>query len=720
MNKIIGYSFPSPHFIILVHFVCFCMFDGKVRDDRNMATRNDMELTNPDGFRDWMVDSLLITFAWLGILALAGSLIRVFNTGWQPVMVWETGVYVYVVILALFRHSLSKRFCAYSMIAASFLVGTGELMTWGLIGYGGYFLLLSLVLAVLLIGKTAGAWIFAAALVFIGALGMASSLGAWTFRFDVAHYEVSPTSWVSFIMGHSFFAGVVILGQSLLQDTLLKIFDSLRATSKSLQEEAAERRRTEALLQESEKTYREIFDKAVEAMMVHDPLTAEVVDVNQAFSALFGYTRDEALHLPVEQLCSGQDVESRQDICHNIQAANTNDIRDYELLARKKDGSQFWGEVTLKSAEIRGKPRVLATVRDITRRKLADQKLQKWAQIFENAGWGVVLCSADGTTLELMNPAFAKMHGYTVEELTGRPAKDVFAPEARKNFHQQKRITHEKGRHLFESKHIRKDGSIFPVLVDIATVKDDGNDVLHRVANVQDITLRKQAEERVMRLLDENRSLAIHLSQVEEEERKYLARELHDEAGQWLTATQAYAQAVFNLSENRDDAIHANIRRVIESVTKAHAAIGNVIRDLRPGMLEQFGLVNSLNELVRLWRQQNPGVVLELGLEGDLGDLDSMINTTIYRIVQEGLTNAAKYAGARHVTVRVERKAGDDELILSVVDDGKGMDLAGYCDRFGLRGMRERASAMGGELTISALPGEGVHIEARLPAKLAV
>lgn len=682
-----------------------------------MATHNDTELTNPEGFHDWMVDSLLITFAWLGIFALAGSLIRIFNTGWQPVMAWETGVYVYIVTLALFRNSLPNRFCAYSMIAASFLIGASELMAWGLIGYGGYFLLLSLVLTVLLIGKTAGAWVFAAALVFIGALGTASSLGAWTFSFDVAHYEVSPTSWISFILGHTFFAGAVILGQSRLQDALLKAFASLSAANKSFQEEADERRRAEGLLQESEKTYREIFDKAVEAMLVHDPVTAEIIDVNQAFSELFGYSRDEALNLPAELLCSGQEAESREAICRNIQAVNTHGIHNYELLARKKNGSQFWGEVTLKSAEIRGKPRVLATVRDITQRKLADQKLQKWAQIFENAEWGIVVGSADGTTLELMNPAYAKMHGYTVEELAGRPIRDVFAPEAHEDFPRQIKIAHEKGHHLFESKQIRKDGSVFPVLVDVTAVKDEGGNVLYRVVNVQDITERKQAEERVMRLLDENRGLAILLSQVEEEERKHLARELHDEAGQWLTATQAYAHTVFNLSENRDDAIHANIQCVIESVAKAHDAIGSVIRNLRPGMLEELGLVNGLNELARLWQQQNPGVGLELALEGELEDLGNTINITIYRIIQEGLTNAAKYAGAHHVSVRVLRKAGDDELLLSVVDDGKGMDLAGHCDGFGLRGMRERAIALGGELTINSLAGEGVHVEARLPAK---
>lgn len=412
-----------------------------------MPPHNNIELMNQEDFRDWMVNSLLISFAWLGIFALAGSLIRILNPGWQYSMAWETGIYVYIVVLALCRNWLSNKVCTYSMIAAAFLIGVSELMTWGLIGYGGYFLLLSLVLTVLLIGKTAGAWVFAAALVFMTTLGIAASFGTWFFNFDVAHYAVSSTSWISYILGASFFSGLIILGQSLLQDTLIKTFASLREA------------------------------------------------------------------------------------------------------------------------------------------------------------------------------------------------------------------------------------------------------------------------------IGQNRTLAIRLSQVEEDERKHLARELHDEAGQWLTATQLYAHLAFSLSENKDLEIHTNAQRIIETIAKAHDAIDNVVRDLRPGALEELGLADSLRELVKQRQQQNSDVSFELSLEGELDDLDNTLNIIVYRIIQEGLTNVAKYAEASHVSVRVQHKDGNGELILSVGDNGKGMDLTRTSEGFGLRGMRERTSAVGGELMISSQLGKGVHIEARLPAK---
>lgn len=321
------------------------------------------------------------------------------------------------------------------------------------------------------------------------------------------------------------------------------------------------------------------------------------------------------------------------------------------------------------------------------------------------------------------NPEAQRLLGWTEKELMNQDAHQLFHYKKAKNEpypSEECGITKVVGSgQIYRSEEEvfwRKNGSPFNVEVCSSPIIREGG-IVSSVTAFSDITERKRSEEHIRRLLDENRALAIHLSQVEEEERKYLARELHDEAGQWLTATQAYAHAVFNLSEEGNGAIHANIQRVINSVAKAHHAISNVIRDLRPGMLDELGLTHGLRELARLWRQQNPGVALELGLEGDLDNLDNMIKITIYRIIQEGLTNAAKYAEAHNVNVRVLRTA-EDELILSVVDDGKGMDLADHTEGFGLRGIRERAIALGGELTISALPGKGVHIEARLKSTI--
>lgn len=153
-----------------------------------------------------------------------------------------------------------------------------------------------------------------------------------------------------------------------------------------------------------------------------------------------------------------------------------------------------------------GPNEVVAIVRDITERKRTEQSLHRWAHMFEHAEWGVAIGSVDGRLLE-MNPAYAKMHGYTVEELLNKPVNSVFAPGVADELRALIQTTNETGHAVMESKHIRRDGSIFPVLVDLTAVKDERGQLLYRVANVQDITERKKAEDELREREEQYRSI---------------------------------------------------------------------------------------------------------------------------------------------------------------------------------------------------------------------
>jgi two-component system, cell cycle sensor histidine kinase and response regulator CckA len=138
---------------------------------------------------------------------------------------------------------------------------------------------------------------------------------------------------------------------------------------------------------------------------------------------------------------------------------------------------------------------VLCSLRDVTDRRAAQDALARWARIFEHAGWGVAILSADGATIETTNPAFARMHGWEVEELAGRPASVLQAP--RRSDVAMERIVRDRGHHIWESEHTHRDGFAFPVLVDVTIVKDDAGEPLYHAVNVQDLTERKRAEEQV-------------------------------------------------------------------------------------------------------------------------------------------------------------------------------------------------------------------------------
>jgi PAS domain S-box-containing protein len=140
---------------------------------------------------------------------------------------------------------------------------------------------------------------------------------------------------------------------------------------------------------------------------------------------------------------------------------------------------------------------IVGVGRDISVRVEAGRELQRWARIFEHAGWGVAIVSADGETIESLNPAFALMHGWTVDELRGRPMADLFAPGRREEFLRKDAALGELGHRIWETERVRRNGLTFPALIDATAVKDGEGNVICYAVNVQDLTERRRAEEQV-------------------------------------------------------------------------------------------------------------------------------------------------------------------------------------------------------------------------------
>ncbi len=136
-------------------------------------------------------------------------------------------------------------------------------------------------------------------------------------------------------------------------------------------------------------------------------------------------------------------------------------------------------------------------LRERAEREQAQEEARRWLHIFEHAEWGVEVSSADGKIIKQINPAFARMHGYEVEELIGKPIAEMYPPEEHAGIDQHIQLSEELGHYVYEADHVRKDGSIFPVLVDVTVVKDEAGQILYRAVNVQDVTERKAAERNI-------------------------------------------------------------------------------------------------------------------------------------------------------------------------------------------------------------------------------
>jgi signal transduction histidine kinase len=234
---------------------------------------------------------------------------------------------------------------------------------------------------------------------------------------------------------------------------------------------------------------------------------------------------------------------------------------------------------------------------------------------------------------------------------------------------------------------------------------------------------RQAAEAKLAEALAENRLLAHQHLLIQEAERKHLARELHDELGQYLNAIKLDAVAMGESSspgggDSGSAPANPASERIVRAVDHVHGVVSDMIRRLRPAGLDELGLVAALENCVDHWRQRLPDTRFSLSAGGNLEDLGELTNLTLYRLIQEGLTNSYKHAGAGRIDIELRRGAvnGDDELVLTVRDNGQGMNPHERKPGFGLSGMRERVELMGGQFAIDSAPGRGFSFEARLPS----
>jgi glucose-6-phosphate-specific signal transduction histidine kinase len=206
---------------------------------------------------------------------------------------------------------------------------------------------------------------------------------------------------------------------------------------------------------------------------------------------------------------------------------------------------------------------------------------------------------------------------------------------------------------------------------------------------------------------------------LQEAERKSLARELHDELGQYLNVIKLDAVAVRDGRLTGASSLHERAEAIVANCNHIHRALTSLIRQLRPVGLDELGLGAALEHCIGTWRPRLPDVQLSLELEGEFGDLAEAVTLTVYRVVQEALNNIAKHASAGKVTMRLERApAGaqsQDLVTVTVVDDGVGVDTTVPTQGLGLIGMRERVAALAGRLVVTSTPGQGFELQAQIP-----
>jgi len=224
---------------------------------------------------------------------------------------------------------------------------------------------------------------------------------------------------------------------------------------------------------------------------------------------------------------------------------------------------------------------------------------------------------------------------------------------------------------------------------------------------------------------EEKRRLAETAVSLQDAERKEIARELHDEFGPYLFALRAHASSLMRTADSLEphtDALRKHGDAILEQINALQQFNRRVLEKLRPVGLAELGLSEAIGALLRLWSESHPGVVIETTISKSLGETGETAQLTIYRIIQEALTNVFRHAGATHVEITVTpapaRPAGSsaadtNAVAVSVRDNGAGLPID-HKQGLGMIGMRERVLALGGTMTVASTH-QGVTVEALVP-----
>lgn len=343
---------------------------------------------------------------------------------------------------------------------------------------------------------------------------------------------------------------------------------------------------------------------------------------------------------------------------------------------------------------------------------------RRLALVAKQSSDAIIIHDLDGN-VSFWNPAAERLFGYSPEQILGRSATLLTPPgleqEVADNLAaiKQQRVVEN-----LETRRLAMGGRAVDVALAAAPLIDPGSgEVIGEICCMRDITEHRRAQQ-AQQDLEQNRRLTqliqIHL----EEERRAIARELHDELGQCVTAIKTIGTAIANRTPEGEE-VHRSARTIVEVASHIYDVVHGIIRQLRPSALDHLGLDDALEESVGAFRGRHPEIEVELVLEGDLKSLGEAVNITAYRIVQECLTNVARHAQATQAHVHVRRDA--DVLGLQVSDNGRGLgerDL-NEAARFGLLGMRERVQAVAGDFELSSPPGAGLTVRARIPLQAA-
>jgi PAS domain S-box-containing protein len=470
-------------------------------------------------------------------------------------------------------------------------------------------------------------------------------------------------------------------------------------------------------LGESEHTLRAILDASLDAFILIDA-TGVIRMWNNRAETMFGWMEAEAIGQRLSQtIISERYRERHEQGLARYQATGEGKFvnRRVEITARRRDGQEFPIELTIAAIEQADELFFGAFVRDITERRGIEEQLTFQSIILRNVRDSVVVADLEGR-VQFWNQGAEALFGYTKEEMLGQSVTVLYAdapdPVAQLAEDRSRVLRGEDA--TGEWLRRRKDGSTVWVHAKRVVLRDADGTAIGILGVARDISEPKRTSEELLASQEQLRDLAHRLRSVREQERTLMARRIHDELGQALSALHLDVAWLRARLSDEDVVLEEKTRSMAALIETSIGRVRSLATELRPAVLDSLGLLAAIEWETQQFTRRT-GIPCGHELPPDPPAVDADRSTDVFRILQEALTNVARHAGASEVVVAL--RFWRNELQLSVSDDGRGITAAEVASpqALGLVGMRERALLWDGAVEWRARDGGGTVVNLRLP-----
>ncbi len=470
----------------------------------------------------------------------------------------------------------------------------------------------------------------------------------------------------------------------------------------------------------ADRRYRNLLESAPDAMVIADG-TGQIVLVNAQFERLFGYSRNQVLGQPVEKLIPHRYCDAhrshRQRYCEQPHARPMG--VGMELSALHKDGSEFPVEISLSPMQTSEGLLVSTAIRDVTEQRKTQRELreheQKLKRLIETTSIIPWEANAETWQFTYVGPQAAEILGYPIDHWYEDDfwVRHIHPDDRESAVDFCLKASKELDNYEFDYRMITRDGrSVW--LHDIVNVEfADGAPKMLR-GFLLDITDRKQADDRLRQSEHQSRMLARRLLTAQEDERRRLARELHDGLTQELAALAMDVSTIRSGTQEVAQDLDSKLTDIATRIRRLSTEVRDLSRHLHPAILEDLGLAKAIESECAAFSKRT-GIQATCRSSFSIGALALDRGLALFRVVQEGLRNVELHSQTRSVQIRLDQDAG--AVILRVQDDGVGFQTESHNGQFGLglTSMRERVSFLGGGLKVESQSGKGTTLTACLP-----